>query len=78
MRPEGAELVEGYAMRDHIHMLMMIPPKYSEKHTIGFLEGKSAIRIFKEYLQEKRYFSGRHFQARGYCVGTVRLDEQVI
>ena len=42
-RQHGVELVEGYAMRDHIHMLLMIPPKYSVANTIGFLKGKSAI-----------------------------------
>ncbi len=53
-RQQGVELIEGYAMRDHIHMLLMIPPKYSVANTIGFLKGKSAIRIFREYLQVKR------------------------
>ena len=75
---QGVELVEGYAMKDHIHMLLMIPPKYSVAHTIGFLKGKSAIRIHRDYLQVKRNFTGRHFWARGYCVSTVGLDEQVI
>jgi len=32
-------------MGDHLHMLLMIPPKHSMAHTIGFLKGKSAIRI---------------------------------
>ena len=77
-RQQGVELIEGYAMRDHIHMLLMIPPKYSVANTIGFLKGKSAIRIFREYLQVKRNFTGRHFWARGYCVSTVGLDEQMI
>lgn len=75
---QGVELVEGYAMRDHIHMLLMIPPKYSVANTVGFLKGKSAIRIFREYLQVQRNFTGRHFWARGYCVSTVGLDEQMI
>ena len=77
-RQQGVELVEGYAMRDHIHMLLMIPPKFSVANTIGFLKGKSAIRIFRDYLQVKRNFTGRHFWARGYCVSTVGLDEQMI
>ncbi|WP_419626281.1 transposase, partial [Thiolapillus sp.] len=38
-RQQGVELIEGYAMRDHIHMLLMIPPKYSVANTIGFLKG---------------------------------------
>ncbi|MFV2056707.1 MAG: IS200/IS605 family transposase [Thiohalomonadales bacterium] len=77
-RQGGVELVEGYAMRDHVHMLLMIPPKFSVAHTVGFLKGKSAIRIFREYLQVKRNFTGRHFWARGYCVSTVGLEEHVI
>ena len=77
-RQQGVELVEGYAMKDHIHMLLMMPPKYSVANTVGYLKGKSAIRIFREYLQVKRNFIGRHFWARGYCVRTVGLDEQMI
>ncbi|MCP3670797.1 MAG: IS200/IS605 family transposase [Gammaproteobacteria bacterium] len=77
-RQYGVELIEGHAMNDHIHMLLMIPPKYSVAHTVDFLKGKSAIRIFRDYLQVKRNFTGRHFWARGYCVSTVGLDEQMI
>ena len=65
-------------MKDHIYMLLMIPPKYSVANTVGFLKGKSAIRVFRNYLQVKRNFAGRHFWARGYCVSTVGLDEQKI
>ncbi len=77
-RQQGVELIEGYATKDHIHMLLMIPPKFSVANTIGFLKGKSAIRIFREYLQVERNFTGRHFWARGYSVSTVGLDEQMI
>ena len=77
-RQQGVVLVEGYAMKDHIHMLLMIPPKYSVANTVGFLKGKSAIRIFLDYMQVKRNFTGRNFWARGYCVSTVGLDEQMI
>jgi len=43
----------------------MIPPKYSVAHTIGFLKGKSVIRIFRDYLRVKRNSTGRYFWARG-------------
>ena len=64
-RQQGIEWVEGKAMRDHIPMLLMIAQKYSVANTIGFLKGKSAIRIFRTYLQVRRNFTGRHFWARG-------------
>ena len=50
----GVELLEGYAMKDHIHMLLMIPPKFSVANTVGYLKGKSAIRIYRDYLQVKQ------------------------
>ncbi len=75
---QGVELVEGHAMGDHVHMCLSIPPKYSVAHTVGFLKGKSAIRIHREYLGKQRNFTGFHFWARGYCASTVGLDEDVI
>jgi len=73
-RQRGIELVEGHAMPDHIHLCLSIPPKYSIAHTIGFLKGKSAVRIHRALLQERR-LTGLHFWATGYCVSTVGLDE---
>ena len=45
---------------------------------VGFLKGKSAIRIHREYLGRQRNFTGYHFWARGYCVSTVGVAEEVI
>ena len=75
---QGVELAEGHAMSDHIHLCLSIPPKYSVANTVGFLKGKSAIRIHREFLGQKRNFTGLHFWARGYCVSTVGLDEAKI
>ena len=72
------ELVEGHAMPDHIHLCLSIPPKYSVANTVGFLKGKSAIRIHRQFLGKKRNFTGLHFWARGYCVSTIGLDEETI
>jgi REP-associated tyrosine transposase len=73
-RQRGIELVEGHAMPDHIHLCLSIPPKSSVAHSIGFLKGKSAVRIHRELLRERR-LTGLHFWAAGYCVSTVGLDE---
>jgi len=77
-RQAEVELVEGHAMADHIHWCLSIPPKFSVANTVGFLKGKSAIRIHREYLGQKRNFTGLHFWAKGYCVSTIGLDEQTI
>ena len=73
-RQRGIDLVEGHAMPDHVHLCLSIPPKYSVAYAIGFLKGKSAVRIHRELLHERR-MTGLHFWAAGYCVSTVGLDE---
>jgi putative transposase len=72
----GIEVLEGHAMPDHIHLCLSIPPKHSVAYTIGFLKGKSAVRIHRELLKERR-MTGLHFWATGYCVSTVGLDARV-
>ena len=65
-------------MRDHVHMLISIPPKYSVSQVIGYIKGKSAIQLARVYGERKRNFVGQHFWARGYFVSTVGRDEEVI
>ena len=65
-------------MPDHVHMLLSVPPKYSIAHAIGFLKGKSAVRIHRNVLKAKGTLFGRSFWSRGYCVSTVGLDEKGI
>ena len=60
----GVELIEGHALSDHVHLLVGIPPKLSVANTGGFLKGKSAIRIHREYLGRPRNFTGYHSWAR--------------
>jgi putative transposase len=74
---KGVELLEGRAMPDHIHLCLSIPPKYSVAHVVGFLKGKSAVRIHRELLNERR-MTGLHFWAKGYCVSTVGYDEETV
>ena len=60
----GVELVEGHARSDHVHVLWGIPPKVSVANTVGFLKGKSAIRIHREHLGRQRNFTGCDGSAR--------------
>jgi len=77
-RQKEIELLEGNAMPDHIHLLLSVPPKFSIANTIGFLKGKSAIRINRDLGKVKGTLYGRAFWSRGYCVSTVGLDEAMI
>ncbi len=75
-RQKGLELIEGRAVSDHIHMCVRVPPRYSIAMVMGFLKGKSAIRIHRELMGHERNFTGLHFWARGYCGSTVGLNEE--
>ncbi len=63
---------------DHVHLLLSIPPKYAISEVVGFIKGKSAIKLFDLYTGLKRRYWGRHFWAKGYCVSTVGLDEDQV
>jgi len=73
-----SRIEEGHLMPDHVHMMISIPPKYSVAQVVGYIKGKSAIHIAREFVGRKRNFVGQHFWARGYFVSTVGRDEAVI
>jgi len=57
--------------KDHIHMLVRIPPKYSVSEIVRYLKGKSSLMIFVRHASLKYKYSNRHFWCRGYYVDTV-------
>ncbi len=71
-------VVEGHLMQDHLHMLISIPPKYAVSQVVGFMKGKSAIHIARNFVGRKKNFVGQNFWARGYYVSTTGKDENVI
>jgi putative transposase len=73
-----SEVLEGHMMADHVHMLISIPPKYSVAQVVGYIKGKSAIHIARNYLGHRKNFTGEQFWARGYHVSTVGRDEETI
>jgi putative transposase len=77
-KQKGSEIIEGKFLVDHEHILIAIPPKYAVSQVIGYIKGKSAIHIARNYGGRRKNFTGEHFWARGYFVSTVGLDEGVV
>ena len=77
-KQKESQIVEGHLMTDHVHTCISIPPKYAVSSVVGFIKGKSAISITRNFLGRKRNFTGESFWARGYFVSTVGLDEEVV
>ena len=68
---KGVEILEAELCRDHIHMLVMIPPSLSIAQFMGYLKGKSSLMIFDRHANLKYKYGNRHFWCRGYYVDTV-------
>jgi len=75
---KGIEILEAEACKDHIHMLVSIPPKYSVSQIMGYLKGKSSLMIFEKYANLKYKYGNRHFWCRGYYVDTVGRNKKAI
>ena len=75
---KGIEIIEANACPDHIHMLVMIPPKISVAYAVGYLKGKSSLMIFDRHASLKYKYGNRHFWCRGYYVSTVGRNRRQI
>ena len=73
-----SEIEEGHLMSDHVHMMISIPPKYAVAQGVGYIKGRNAIYIARNFAERRRNFVGQHFWARGYFVSTVGRDETAI
>ena len=72
------EIIEAHAMKDHIHMLLAIPPKLAVSSIIGYLKGKSSLMIFERHANLKYKYGNRNFWAKGYFISTVGLKDEVV
>ena len=72
------EILEAEACKDHIHMLISVPPKYSISQIMGYLKGKSSLMIFEKYANLKYKYGNRHFWCRGFYIDTVGRNKKAI
>ncbi|ANN81564.1 Transposase and inactivated derivatives [Aggregatibacter actinomycetemcomitans] len=75
---KNVEIIEAYAMKEHIHMLLKIPPKLSVSSFMGYLKGKSSLMIFERHANLKYNYGNRHFWSKGYYVSTVGLNTKTV
>jgi len=75
---KGIEILEGHVSRDHVHLVLSIPPKYAVSEIIGTIKGRVAIRMFKEIPEFRKKYWGKRFWAKGYFVSTIGVDERII
>jgi len=77
-RQRESDVEEGHLLADHGHMLLSVPPKHVVANVVGYVKGKSAIDIAREFTGRPRNFVGQHFWALGYSVSAVGGDGRAI
>ena len=75
---QECQIEEGHLQGDHVNMCISIPPKYAVSKIVGYIKGKSAIAIARQFGKKVRNLKGENFWARGYFVSTVGLDENAV
>ena len=75
---KGVKIEAAECCKDHIHMLVSIPPHLSVSQFMGYLKSKSSLMIFDRYANLKYKYGNRHFWCRGYFVDTVGKYETAI
>ncbi len=74
----NSKILKGSMVQDHVHMLITIPPKYSVAEVIGYIKGKSAIAVARQFSGRTKNFNGERLWARGYAVSTIGFEEEKI
>ena len=73
------EILAGHVSKDHIHLLVSVPPILSVSKLVQYLKGYSSRKLQMEYKEINKQFWGRHLWARGYFVASSgNITDEVI
>jgi len=71
-------IIQGNVQKDHVHLVLEIPPNQRVSFAVGFLKGRSAIKIFDRHKNLRRKYWGMHFWSTGYFVSTIGVNEEQV
>ena len=75
----GVECIEKNFQLDHVHAVLVIPPKYAVSDIVGHIKGRTSSLIRRRYSWlGKVYFKENILWSPGYFVSTIGLDEQKV
>ena len=73
------KIMKGHVSKDHVHLLVSIPPQVTISRMVQWLKGKTAHKIMLEFTHIKRHYWGQHMWARGYfCCSTGNVTDEII
>jgi len=78
-REEDVEILKGHVSKDHVHLLVSIPPQVTISRMVQKLKGRTSGKLMSEFTHLKKAFWGRHVWARGYfCCSIGNITDEVI
>jgi putative transposase len=73
------EVVKLNVQEDHVHMVVVIPPKYPVANVVQYIKSQAAKALKTKFpFLKKVYFSREGIWSRGYCVSSIGLNEKEI
>lgn len=73
------EIVKGHVSKDHVHLLVSVPPSIAISALLQKLKGTSSRKLQQEYTELKKRYWGRHLWARGYfVVSTGNVTDEIV
>ena len=72
-------IMKGHVAKDHVHLLVSVPPNLSVSEVVKRLKGRSSRKMLEEYGELRQAFWGRHMWARGYfAASTGNVTDEII
>ena len=75
----GVEIVKGHISRDHVHLMVSVPPYVAVSRLVQRMKGLTSRKLLQENRGLNKAFWGRHLWGRGYFVAsTGNVTEEII
>ena len=72
-------IIRGAVSRDHVQMLVVVPPQLAPAKLVQFLQGRSSRMLQRDFQHLRKRYWGQHLWARGYFCATVgAVDEKTV
>ena len=72
------EILEWNLQKDHIHMVIKIPPRFSVSKVIWQLKWKIVILLHNEFWNKNKTLSQKSFWSRWYFVRMTWIDKDIV
>ena len=75
----GVEILSGVVAKDHVHVLVSIPPQVSVSKLVQKMKGKSSYKLQREFSSLRKQYWGQRMWARGYfACSTGNITDEMI